>query len=113
MTVLTSDVGEGDFELHRYGDNRIGVHWEENLGGYYAPKDLTTWACVLYLEDAFGDVFYQSSCTVTTTGDTWADIPASVFPADTPDHQKRGKWRIVGKQGSKTELVGHGDFRVS
>ena len=79
MTVLTQGIGEGDFELQRYGDCRIGVNWKEDLGGYYAPKDFTGW---------------------------------SVLSDDTFDYCSRGRWRIVGKSGGKTELVGHGNYRV-
>lgn len=113
MTVMTSGVGEGDFELYRGADNRIGVHWEEYVDGRYQPKDLRTWACTLYLEDAVGQTFFQTGCSVTSSGDVWGDVPASALPTILADAKRRGKWRIVGKQGTKTELVGHGDFRVS
>lgn len=113
MTVMTNGVGEGDFELHRGADSRIGVHWEEGIGGSYAPKDLRAWSCTLVLEDALGQIFYQTACSVTSSGDTWADIPASALPLDLSPQRRRGKWRIIGHLNGKTELVGHGDFRVS
>lgn len=113
MTVMTKGAGEGDFELYRGADNRIGVHWEEYVDGSYVAKDLRSWSCVLYLENCLGEQFYQTNCTVTSSGDTFADIPASALPANLQESRRRGTWRIIGKQGSRTELVGHGDYRVS
>lgn len=112
MTVLTQGIGEGDFELQRYGDCRIGVNWKEDLGGYYAPKDFTGWSFKLILDDEFGDQIYETTCTTASSGDVWGDIPASVLSDDTFDYCTRGRWRIVGTCAGKTELVGHGNYRV-
>ena len=110
MTFMVSGVGEGDFELHRYGDGRIGVNWQEDLGGYYAPKDYTGWACKLTLEDEFGDVLYETACSTSMTGDVWGDIPASAISDQMV--RSRGRWRIVGTCGNRTELIGHGNYRI-
>lgn len=112
MTVLSKGVAVADYELHRGGDGRIGVHWDEDMGGYYVPKNLTGWTCTLVLEDDSGGELYKTGCEVTALGDTWGNIPASVLSSDKLLHPPRGNWRLTGTNGSATELLGYGTYRI-
>lgn len=113
MTVITKDVGRGDFQLHRYSDERIGVRWQETLDGTnYDNKDLSGWTAKLTLESDQGDTLAEIECTCTSDGYAFADIPASIMRSDDLKPYTFGRWRIVGTDGTSTEVIGGGNFEI-
>ena len=113
MTVITKDVGCGDFQLHRYSDERIGVRWQETLDGTnYDNKDLSGWTAKLTLESDQGDTLAEIECTCTSDGYAFADIPASIMRSDDLKPYTFGRWRIVGTDGTSTEVIGGGNFEI-
>ena len=114
MTTITKDIGRGDFQLHRYADERIGVLWQESIdnGASYDNKDLMGWNAVLTLESDMGETLVEIDCTCTSDGYTIADIPASIMGSEILKPYTFGRWRIVGTDGVKTEVIGGGNFEI-
>lgn len=114
MTTITKNIGRGDFQLHRYADERIGVLWRESIDGgvSYDKKDLSEWRAVLTLESDMGDILAEVDCICTSDGYTIADIPASVMRAEQLRPYTFGRWRIVGTDGATTEVIGSGNFKI-
>ena len=114
MTVITKDIGRADFQLHRYADERIGVLWQESLdnGDTNDNKDLSGWIATLTLESDLGETLVEVECTCTSDGYTIADIPYSVMSSEILKPYTFGRWRIVGTDGMKTEVIGAGNFEI-
>lgn len=110
--VLSEDIAVQDYELHRYGDERIGVHWTEWIDGEYVDKDLSDWDCELTLESLFQETLLKLKCTVTTVGRVWGDILDGTLRRDPFIAYTHGVWRIVGRCKKKTELIGEGNFII-
>ena len=113
MTTITKDIGRGDFQLHRYADERIGVLWRETFDGInYDNKDLSAWSATLTLESDQGDTLAELECTCTSDGYAFADIPASVMGSEDLKPYTFGRWRIVGTDGAATEVIGGGNCEI-
>ena len=113
MTTLGKDVGRGDFELFRHGDNDIGVWWWEHDGAKYVLKDLTSWEAQLVLESEFGEPLVTLPCTCSSDGLAMCTVPASVMESDDLADYTKGVWRITGTCGDKTEVIGTGYFEIT
>lgn len=113
MTTLGTDVGRGDFELLRHGDNPIGTWWYEHDGTRYVPKDISAWEADLVLETEFGEPLVTLPCTCSSDGLAMCIIPASVMEGDDLADYTKGVWRITGKLGTQTEVIGTGYFAIT
>lgn len=111
MTTISRSVGRGDIILHRGSDERIGVKWEEHDYSSWSPVDLTGWFGTFSME-WFGQTVYTLSCTCTSDGIAYADIPANAFTADTWKSKANGAWKITATNGSKTEVLAWGNYTI-
>lgn len=112
MTTIERSIGHGDFILHRYGEERIGCLWEEQFEDGCDPKDLSGWTAELTLENDLGETVAKLDCVCTSDGYVFADIPVSITSSEDFAACNFGSWRIVGTDGTSTELIADGNFEI-
>lgn len=111
MTTISKSVGRGDIILHRGSDERIGVKWEEYDYSSWSPVDLSGWFGTFSME-WFGQTVYTLSCTCTSDGLAFAEIPANAFTADAWRSRANGSWKITATNGDQTEVLAWGNYTI-
>ena len=111
MTTISKDVGRGDIILHRGSDEKIGVKWEEYDYSTWNPVDLSYWYATFYMEWR-GSTVYTKSCTCTSDGVAYAEIPANAFTDSSWTAKKDGSWKIIAGDGEQTEILGWGNYTI-
>lgn len=112
MTTITREVGRGDFLLHRFSDERIGVLWEETFENGMQPKNIIDWTATLTLESDSGATLLEVDCTCTSDGYAIGDITQEQMSSGRLSAYTFGRWRIVATNGAETELLGCGNFQI-
>lgn len=105
--VLSRGVARGDWLLHRYGDETVGVHWvKDRGGGVLRGVDARQWSAVMVMRLADGTQVYSQACHATSDGYVYCDIPASAFAGSTWDRWTTGSWRVdaTGPRGERRIL---------
>jgi hypothetical protein len=111
MATISPPVGRGDVLVCQGSDNRVGARWlhDRQDGEGLVPVDLYGWSATFEMESG-GETVWSSSCTCTSDGYAWADIPASAFGSDMVG--RRGSWRITATDGTRVERLCEGFWEV-
>lgn len=119
MTVLTKNVGRGDFIFHRGSVERIAIEWKEDKrdGKGLIPVDLSKWKAKLELscpsQGTTTPWYTSTDAKCCSYGVMFVEIPASTLNIAPWNAYSNGEWRILGTspQG-KVELLAWGYYEI-
>lgn len=120
MGVHINDAGRGDFCLHRHGQEKLGLRWQQQIDGNLVPVDLSTWVCELSFYDTSGKKLSTPHQDTAHPGTSDGYFTCYIDIPDSWENVTNGTYEIIGfpsqepsqRPTGSGHMLATGDFTI-